>query len=219
MTEERLNRQRFGRTWADFWTTSGGLLLLLALLILAVYFGHEYLALVPRWVWVSVLLTPLLFTPWLIQRARDSFEMVVVSDGPSRLTEYRIGKRVHIDIEGAGVVLTSRTGARRVLLTEFDPQSRVGKGTALAEFTMFEMARDLSTLHRLSEAFSEHLRSERVTSEVVGIEVEKRVSKLSTRWLNILYGSLDPTEIEDALGLESDIDAAPTEMSLEEVVE
>jgi hypothetical protein len=219
MPEERLNEQRFGRTWADFWTTSGGLLLLLVILGVGIYFGHEYIAAVPRWIWVSVLLTPMLFTPWLIQRARDSFEMVVVSDGPSRLTEYRIGKRVHIDIEGAGIVLTSRTGARRVLLTAFDPETRVGRGTALAEFTMFEMARDLSTLHRLSEAFSEHLRSERVTAEVVGIEVEKRVSKLSTRWLNILYGSLDPTEIEDALGLESDTVPAPTEMSLDEVVE
>jgi len=63
------------------------------------------------------------------------------------------------------------------------------------------MARDLSTLDRLSTAFSEHLRSERITQEIIAVEVEKRVKDLSERWVKIAMSTLEPEELENALSL------------------
>ena len=63
------------------------------------------------------------------------------------------------------------------------------------------MARDLSTLDRLSKAFSEHLRSERITQELIAVEVESRVKELSERWIGIAMATLEPSELENALNL------------------
>tara|TARA_R100000388_G_scaffold59050_2_gene43457 strand:+ start:2400 stop:2864 length:465 start_codon:yes stop_codon:yes gene_type:complete len=136
-----------------------------------------------------------------MSRARDDTQLLIVSDGPQMLTEYRVGKRVQLEIDGAVLPFSSRTGTVRNLLTEFDPSTRKGKGSALAEFNQFEMARDLSTLDRLSKAFSEHLRAERVTQELITVEVQKKVKALSERWLGIAMATLEPEELETALNL------------------
>jgi len=87
----------------------------------------------------------------------------------------------------------------------------------LAEFTQFEMARDLSTLDRLSTAFSEHLRSERITQEIIAVEVEKRVKDLSERWVKIAMSTLEPEELENALSLATFEDELNT--SIDEVLD
>ena len=193
--------QKYGRTWVDFWTSTGGFILLLILAGVAIYFGWEYIGLIPMWVWPAILLTPIVWTPFLMARARDHTQLFIVSDGPQKLTEYRVGKRVQLDIEGSVLPFYSNSGTIRSLLTEFDPLTRVGKGSALAEFNQFEMARDLGTLDRLSRAFSEHLRSERVTQELIAVEIEKRVKQLSERWIGIAMATLEPEELETALNL------------------
>jgi len=203
MTEQPpiVYNQKFGRTWVDFWTSTGGFILLIVLIGVAIYFGWEYIELIPMWVWPAIFLTPIVWTPFLMARARDHTQLFIVSDGPQKLTEYRVGKRVQLDIEGAVLPFYSDSGTIRSLLTEFDPFTRSGKGSALAEFNQFEMARDLSTLDRLSLAFSEHLRSERVTQELIAVEVEKRVKSLSERWIGIAMATLEPEELETALNL------------------
>lgn len=200
-TKPIIYEQKYGRTWVDFWTGPGGLVILGILLIVLVYFGWDYVGMVPKWIWTSIILTPIVWTPWLNARAKDDAQLLLVTDGPQQVSEYRVGKRVDLDIEGAAVPMTSRSGTHRLLLTEFDPISRQGKGSALAEFTQFEMARDLSTLDRLSEAFSEHLRSERITQELIAVEVSKRVKQLSERWVGIAMATLEPEELEVALNL------------------
>jgi hypothetical protein len=193
--------QKFGRTWVDFLTSTGGLILLVIIMSLLLYFGWDYVELIPMWVWPALFLTPIVWTPFLMSRARDDTQLLIVSDGPQMLTEYRVGKRVQLDIEGAVLPFSSRTGTVRNLLTDFDPYTRKGKGSALAEFNQFEMARDLSTLDRLSKAFSEHLRAERVTQELITVEVQKKVKALSERWLGIAMATLEPEELETALNL------------------
>ena len=193
--------QKFGRTWVDFLTSTGGLILLVIIMGCLLYFGWDYVELIPMWVWPALFLTPIVWTPFLMSRARDDTQLLIVSDGPQMLTEYRVGKRVQLDIEGAVLPFSSRTGTVRNLLTEFDPSTRKGKGSALAEFNQFEMARDLSTLDRLSKAFSEHLRAERVTQELITVEVQKKVKALSERWLGIAMATLEPEELETALNL------------------
>lgn len=193
--------QKFGRTWVDFLTSTGGLILLCIIVGCLLYFGWDYVEEIPKWVWPALLLTPIVWTPFLMSRARDDTQLLIVSDGPQRLTEYRVGKRVQLDIEGAVLPFSSRSGTVRNLLTDFDPYTRTGKGSALAEFNQFEMARDLSTLDRLSKAFSEHLRAERVTQELITVEVQKKVKALSERWLGIAMATLEPEELEMALNL------------------
>ena len=193
--------QKFGRTWVDFLTSTGGLILLVIIMGCLLYFGWDYVEMIPMWVWPALFLTPIVWTPFLLSRARDDTQLLIVSDGPQMLTEYRVGKRVQLDIEGAVLPFSSRTGTVRNLLTDFDPYTRKGKGSALAEFNQFEMARDLSTLDRLSKAFSEHLRAERVTQELITVEVQKKVKALSERWLGIAMATLEPEELETALNL------------------
>ena len=193
--------QKFGRTWVDFLTSTGGLILLVIIIGCLLYFGWDYVELIPMWVWPALFLTPIVWTPFLMSRARDDTQLLIVSDGPQMLTEYRVGKRVQLEIDGAVLPFSSRTGTVRNLLTEFDPSTRKGKGSALAEFNQFEMARDLSTLDRLSKAFSEHLRAERVTQELITVEVQKKVKALSERWLGIAMATLEPEELETAFNL------------------
>ena len=194
--------QKYGRTWADLLTSSGGIIFLTLFLIVAVYFGWDYVASIPMWIYASVLITPILWVPWLNNRAKEDSNLFIVTEGPMQISEYRVGRRVDVEIEGAGIPVTSRSGVPRVILTEFNPNTMRGKGSELAEFTHFEMARDLSTLDRLSKAFSEHLRSERITQELIAVEVEKRVKQLSERWIGIAMATLEPEELENALNLQ-----------------
>ena len=116
------------------------------------------------------------------------------------------------------MTFTSSTGTRRLIVSEFDTDSGKAKGSALSGMTQFDIARDIGVFTRLSSAFSEHLREERLTKETIGVEVERRVSELSSRWLGILYGSLEPSEIESALDIENQTKPAPVEMELEDVL-
>ena len=84
--------------------------------------------------------------------------------------------------------------------------------------TQFDLVRDMGVFSRLSESFSQHLAQERITSETVAIEVERRVGEMAQRYLGILYGSMEPTEIESALGVKADGGPAPVEMEFDEVV-
>ena len=157
--------------------------------------------------------------PFLVARAKDDARLVVVVDGSLKMTEYRIGKRYKWNIDGEPITFHSNTGTHRLLVTAFNPETGAAKGTALSGYTQFDLVRDVCVFTRLTEAFSEHIREERLTKESIGIEVERRVSKLSSRWLGILYGSLDPTEIEDALSIESEAIPAPTEMDIGDVID
>lgn len=44
------------------------------------------------------------------------------------------------------------------------------------------------------------------------------MSAVAHRYLGILYGSMEPSEIEDALGMRTTSTAAPVDMDLDEVV-
>lgn len=200
-TKPVVYEQKYGRTWYDFLTGTGGFLILVCLGVLMFFWGWDYVKTVPTWVWASLVITPILWSPWLMARAKEGTQLFVVTDGPQRMTEYRVGKRVKLDIEGAGLSLSSRTGTHRTLLTSFNPETLSGEGTALADFTQFEMARDLGTLDRLSRAFSQHLREERITQELIAVEVQKRVKELSERWIGIAMSTLEPSEIESALAI------------------
>ena len=105
-----------------------------------------------------------------------------------------------------------------MIVSDFDPFTGKAVGTQLAGLTQFDQAINLTTFDKLSKEFATHLRSERIIKESIGIEVEKQVSTLSDRWLNILYGSLQPTEVEDALNLNHELNDFEPDMDESEVI-
>jgi len=190
--------QKFGRTWADLLSGGGFYFLALVSIIGIVFLLYEYGSLIPFWFYTSIALS-LIWWPFLAARAREDTSLMMVIDSASSLTEYRVGSRYPIHIEGGGVWFGSRTGVSRMLLTELDLENQVGVGSPLAGFTPFDYIRDMSTLQRLSKAFTDHLQGERVTNELVGLEVERKVQEYSTTWLEMLYGDLDPSELKDII--------------------
>ena len=87
------SQPRIGRTWADVFSNTALLIGVLAFLLMAGWFGwFNGLATVPLWVFISVGST-LMFVPFLVQRAKDDAHLVVVVDGPLKMTEFRVGKR------------------------------------------------------------------------------------------------------------------------------
>lgn len=194
-----------GRTWADLvWTSSyflGGLLFIAGVMVVA-YFT---LGKIPSWLWISIGAS-LAFIPFLIERAKDDSSLYVVVDGPCRMTEYRIGRRVPLTIDGQGVRYSSSSGVDRLILTSFNPEERTGASTAMAGMTQFDMMRDLSTLDRLSEALVKSLREDRLTMQHVGVEVERRSRDIVDWALQLIYHGTVPHEITDALGVDPGTD-------------
>lgn len=191
-----------GRTWADLvWTSSYFLagVLFIAGVMVASYF---ILGKVPSWLWIAVL-SSLGFIPFLIERAKDDAGLYVVVDGPCRMTEYRIGRRVPIEIEGQAVRFSSKSGVDRLILTDFNAETRQGRSTALEGMTQFDLMRDLSTLDNISEALVDTLREDRLTMQHVGIEVERRSRDIVDWALQLIYAGTVPTEITDALGVQN----------------
>ena len=190
--------QKFGRTWADLLSGGGFYFLALAGIVGLVFLLYTYGSSIPNWTYVSIGLS-LIWWPFLAARAREDTSLMMVIDSASSLTEYRVGSRYPVHIEGGGVWFGSRTGVSRMLLTKLDLENQWGVGSPLAGFTPFDYIRDMTTLQRLSSAFTDHLQGERVTNELVGLEVERKVQEYSQTWLEMLYGDLDPTELKDII--------------------
>ena len=194
-----------GRTWADILVMAVYGALGIAAVAALVFVVYRIFGEVPLWM-ITAVLASLIFVPWIIERAKDDARLFMVVDGPMRLTEYRIGRRVPLSIEGTGVGYWSNSGAERVLLTAFDPETGTGVGSPLAEFSQFEQIRQVDTLDRLAEAFRAVLEEDRITMQTVGIEVERKATEVVDWALQVVYGSLVPTEISEALGIESKVE-------------
>ena len=212
MSEAIGDGKRFGRTWPDVLERSFFLLVGAGVLLALIFFGGSLWGAVPVWVWVAALMS-VLFVPFLVARAKEGARLVLITDGPLTLTEYRVGRRYPMRIEGEPLYFSSTAGTSRMLLTAFDPETGDADGTALEGATAFDLARDVGTFRRVADSFAAHLRGERLTNEMVGVEVERRVSEYSDAWLRLLYGSLDLSELESLIGGDDPLDG-PIDASL-----
>ncbi|MEL0099813.1 MAG: hypothetical protein VW907_09680 [Opitutae bacterium] len=134
------NTPHRGRTWADVFVNAsyilGGLVFLVALGAACYFILGE----VPTWFFIAIL-SSLIFIPFLSERAKDG------ADEPFKLTEYRVGRRVGLEIEGNGVQFQSKSGVYRTVLTGLDVESKKAKGSAFAEATQLDQVRDMNTLN------------------------------------------------------------------------
>jgi hypothetical protein len=192
-----------GRTWADLvfyaaiGAVAGGILAVIGWLV------YQSFGYIPLWVPASMAAS-ILWVPWMMERAKDDARLFVVVDGPMRLTEYRIGKRVPMEIEGRGITFKSSSGVDRVLLTSFNQDTMMAKGSAMEGMNQFDQVRDLSTVQKLSSALEAVLEEDRLTMQHVGIEVEKKNREIVDWALKLIYQGTVPTEITEALGIDEE---------------
>jgi hypothetical protein len=198
-----------GRTWADVFVSTtyiaaGGLFLLVSGVIAYFLFGK-----IPTWFFISIA-GSLLFIPFLMERAKDGSELFIVVDDPYRLTEYRIGKKTGLDIDGRGIQFISKSGVYRTYLTDLDVETMTAKGSLFAEASQLDQMRDLTTLQRVIDTLEDTLRENRISSQEVGIEVEKQSIHIVDWALKTIYGAIIPTEVSEAFGIDEEKETLET---------
>ena len=188
--------RKYGRTWADVFAQTSYLIAGLIFLVIVgviVFFLFDRL---PQWFFLSVIGSAV-FIPFLMERAKEKADLVCVMDEPMKFTEYRIGRKYEYEMYGNPVFLSSRSGVIRMMLMDFDVKNSIAKALPFAELTPLDQMRELNTNLNLSEMFEEHLRETRMSKQMIGIEVEKKSTDIVDWALNVLYGSIIPTELEE----------------------
>lgn len=206
------------RTWADVFVSTtyvtAGLIFLL-ILAAGLYF---VLGNIPSWFWISIL-GSFLFIPFLQERAKDGTELFLIADEPFKLSEYRIGKNVGLEIEGIGTRFQSESGVSRIILTELDKETMKGKGSAFGGLTPIDQVRDLNTLSKLTVMLEETLKESRISAQTVGIEVEKQSIEIVDWALKTIYGAIIPTEISESFGIEEQEKELEVELETDPIIE
>ncbi len=192
-----------GRTVWDIAVASsyimGGALFIVGLMLVLWWTLDE----VPTWFFIAIA-GSLAFIPFLIDRAKEDADLFIVTKDAHNLTEYRVGKKYGLAIQGNGVLFISDSGQYRTLLKEFDVEARTAKGSSFGAYTQIDQVRDLTTLEQLSVLLEDTLRETRISKQTVGIEVEKQ-SKVIVDWaLKTIYGSIIPTEISEIFGVDAE---------------
>lgn len=213
---EAPGRTTTGRTLWDLVAALSWIVFSVVLIGALVWWVYSVVGRMPWWIIVASL-TSLAWLPFLQARAREDSRLFVVLDGPLRLTEFRIGKKVKTSIEGSPVVVSSRTGATRSVLTSFNPETLEGVGSPLAEFSQLEMLRRVETLEGATSALVELIRSQRNTREMMQVGIESQVRDLSESWMEIALATLRPVELEELVLDDGESAEIPSE--LEEMVE
>lgn len=208
---------KIGRTWADVFVGASyittGILFTLAIGTLI----YLYLGSIPSWFFLSIIMS-LIFIPFLNERARDGTELFLIADEPFRLTEYRIGKRVPLEIEGIGTRFQSKSGVSRIILNDLDIETKKAKGSAFGSQTPIDQVRDLTTLQKLTDMLENTLKESRISAQTVGVEVEKKSIEIVDWALKTIYGSMIPTEVSESFGVDTS-DSLEVELTEDEILE
>lgn len=218
MSEENFEQAQpkvVGRTWVDLVFSSGYIVVGLAVIALLVFVIYRIYGFVPQWVWYS-LLCSLLFIPFLIERAKGDSQLILINDGSQKISEYRLGSRYPVFIEDVGYDVYSHTGKQRMIYTQMDmtEEGVILGGESLTASSTLEFMRDMSILRRITNEFSQYLKQDRLTNELIALEVERKVSEYSETWLRMLYGVLDPSEINELLNQALSVEEKPKEYDI-----
>jgi len=203
-----------GRTWADVFVgatyLTGGALFIISMGIVVYFLSGK----IPGWFYIAIF-SSVVFVPFMMERAKDDASLILVSDGPHRLTEYRIGNRVGLDIEGNSVLFQSKSGVLRQVLTSIDVENKTAIGSEFANATQIDQVRDLTTLQKMVEMLQSTLKESRISAQTVGVEVEKQSIEIVDWALKTIYGAIIPTEVSNAFGIEEEI----VQMEIDDTIE
>ena len=219
---ETLDYRRKGmakrRTWADVFVSStyvgAGLLFLICIAV----FTYFYLGTIPDWFWISII-GSLIFIPFLNERAKDGAELFIITNEPFKLTEYRIGKNVGLEIEGIGTRFQSESGVSRIILQDLNKETMKAKGSAFGSLTPIDQVRDLTTLQKLTDMLEKTLKESRISAQTIGIEVEKQSIEIVDWALKTIYGSIIPTEISESFGIDEKDGELDVELETDSILE
>lgn len=215
---EATNGGSKGRTWADVFVgasyMTGGALFIGSMAVLVYFLSGS----IPGWFYIAIL-TSLVFVPFMMERAKDDSNLILVSDGPHRLTEYRIGNRVGLEIDGNGVIFQSKSGVVRQVLTSLDVENKRATGSEFANATQIDQVRDLTTLQKMVEMLQSTLKESRISAQTVGVEVEKQSIEIVDWALKTIYGAIIPTEISESFGIKEDPISLEIDDSIEEMAD
>jgi len=207
-----------GRTWADVFV-NGSYIIGAGLFLVAMGAGAYFiLGEVPTWFFIA-LASSVIFIPFLQERAKDGTDLILVTDEPFKLTEYRIGRKVGLEIEGNGVQFSSRSGIYRTVLNGLDVEAKKGWGSNFGGFTQIDQVRDMNTLNEVVRTLENTLKDSRISAQTVGIEVEKQSIKIVDWALKTIYGSIIPTEVSEAFGIDEQNIELNVDDGLEEIEE
>ena len=208
-----------GRTWADVFVGTSYLLAGAIFIIACGFVAWMIYGTIPSWFFIAIIGSGL-FIPFLMQRAKDGAELYLVSNEPFKLTEFRIGKKTGLEIEGKGIQMVSNSGVYRTFLTDLDVDKMKGKGSAFGGLTQIDQMRDLTTLNKVIITLENTLKESRISSQEVGIEVEKQSIKIVDWALKAIYGAIIPNEVTEAFGINSeDEHTKPPEKSIDNALE
>ena len=203
-----------GRTWADVFVgatyITGGAIFLLAMGALV----YLLVGKLPFWFFIAIG-SSLVFIPFMMERAKEDSSLILVTDGPHRLTEYRVGNKVGLEIEGNSVFFQSKSGVNRQVLSYINVENKTAIGSEFANHTQIDQVRDLTTLQRMVDMLQSTLKESRISSQTVGVEVEKQSIEIVDWALKTIYGAIIPTEISEAFG----IDEVDIELEFDDTVE
>ena len=203
-----------GRTWADVFVgatyITGGFLFLLAMGALV----YLLVGKLPFWFFIAIG-SSLVFIPFMMERAKEDSSLILVTDGPHRLTEYRVGNKVGLEIDGNSVFFQSKSGVNRQVLSSINVENKTAIGSEFANHTQIDQVRDLTTLQRMVDMLQSTLKESRISSQTVGVEVEKQSIEIVDWALKTIYGAIIPTEISEAFG----IDEVEVELEFNDTVE
>ena len=199
--DSKQNTQRFGRTVPDLLIQSGYLVFGIGLLVAFCIFAYFIFGKIPTWFFIAIGMS-FIFIPFLNERARQNSNLYVVLDEPFKMTEYRIGKKYGLKLQGKGVRFQSNSGSNRILLSQIDEYNKTAKGFEFAEMSQLDQVRDMNTLQNALQTLEDTLKEQRVSMQTVGIEVEKKSIEIVDWALKTIYGSIIPTEISESFGVD-----------------
>jgi len=203
MDEENNSSQVVGRTWAD--VTIGASYILFTIAALAAAGGLLYLFLgnIPQWFIISVVVS-FGSIPFITERIKADCEEYIVSHDPFNLTILSVGKKAALNVEGVPTLFSSDSGYIRKMVTHFDRDTLTVKASNFGDFSQIDQVRDMSTLQRLHDKLMALLKEDRLTAQTLGIEVEYQSREIVDWALKTIYGSIIPTEVSEAFGIDSD---------------
>ncbi len=206
------------RTWADVFVSTTYITTGFIFLIILAVGSYFMLGEIPSWFWISIL-GSFLFIPFLQERAKDGVDLFLITDEPFKLTEYRIGKNVGLEIEGIGTRFQSETGVSRIILNSLDKDTMKAKGSAFGSLTPIDQVRDLQTLDKLTKMLESTLKESRISAQTVGVEVEKQSIEIVDWALKTIYGSIIPTEISESFGIAEEDKSLDVELETDSIIE
>jgi hypothetical protein len=206
------------RTWADVFVSTTYITTGFIFLIILAIGSYFMLGEIPSWFWISIL-GSFLFIPFLQERAKDGVDLFLITDEPFKLTEFRIGKNVGLEIEGIGTRFQSETGVSRIILNSLDKETMKAKGSAFGSLTPIDQVRDLQTLDKLTKMLESTLKESRISAQTVGVEVEKQSIEIVDWALKTIYGSIIPTEISESFGIAEEDKSLDVELETDTILE